>query len=72
VVEESSQVSAPAVPGALFSDLGQGSKKAKDIFRGNTVNFAPSKFSCEFTEHEMIAFDRVFFPSLPGDIPDTP
>ena len=72
VVEESSKVSAPAVPGALFSDLGQGSKKAKHIFRGNTVNFPPSKFSRELTEHKVIAFNRVFFPSLPGDIPGKP
>ena len=65
-------MSAPAVSGALFSDLGQGSEKAKHIFRGNAVNFPPSKFSRELTEHEVIAFDRVFFPSLPGDIPDKP
>jgi hypothetical protein len=72
MVEKSSQVSTPAVPGALFSDLGQGSEKAKHIFRGNTVNSPPSKFSPELTEHEVIAFDRVFFPSLPGDTQDKP
>jgi hypothetical protein len=65
-------VSAPAVSGALFSDLGQGSEKAKHIFRGNAVNASPSKFFYKPTEYEVIAFDRIFFPSLPGDIPDKP
>ena len=72
MVEESSKVSAPAVPGALFFGTGQKGKKGKGLFRGNTVNSSPSKFFCELTEYEAIATDRVFFPSFPGDIPGKP
>jgi hypothetical protein len=65
-------VSAPAVPSALFSSTGQKGKKGKGLFWGDTVNSSPSKFFRELTEHEAIATDGVFFPSLPGDIPDKP
>jgi hypothetical protein len=72
VVEESSQVSAPAIPGALFFGTCQEGKKGKGLLRGNTLNSSPSKFFSELTENETIATDRVFFPSLPGDMPGRP
>jgi len=72
VVEESSKVSAPAVPGALFFGTGQKGKKRKGLFRGNTFNSSASKFFFELTKNETIATNRVFFPSLPGDIPGKP
>jgi len=72
VIEEGSQVGAPAVPGTLFFGTGQKGKKGKGLFRGNTVNSSPSKFFSELTEYETIATDRIFFPSLPGDMPGRP
>jgi hypothetical protein len=72
VVEKGSKVSTPTVAGALFSHMGQRGKKGKGFIRGNTVNSSPSKFFCELTEHKMIAIERVFFPSWPGDIPGKP
>ena len=72
MVEKRSKVSTPAVPGALFSGMGQGSKKGKGLIRGNSVNSSPAKYCCELTEHEVIAVDCVFFPNLPGDTPGKP
>lgn len=69
MVEKSSKVSTPAVSGALFSGIGYGSKKGKGLLGGNGVNSSLSEFSCEPTEHKLVAGDGVFFPSLPGGIP---
>jgi hypothetical protein len=72
VVEKGSKMSTPTIPGALFSRMGQRGKKGKGFIRGNTVNSSPSKFFCKPTKYELIATYRVFFPSLPDDIPGKP
>ena len=49
VVEKSAKVSTPGVLGALFSGIGQGSKKAECILWVDTANSSAAKFSCETT-----------------------